>query len=209
MKIKYNIIPKYKVTVCKESFTIGEALNVLEQSGFRCVPVVSDDGTTFKGNIYAQVAYRALWNKKVVTNDSIMDLVEDKDVYIEETASFFRVFKNIKKYPYLAVTEDNGAFAGILTHANVMAILEDSWGIEQGNYTLTVSTHEYQGALSSIMTSIKKFTSIHSLMTLDNESTFFRRVIVTLPKEISPETLRKMINNLEGDGFRVFDVEKI
>lgn len=209
MKIKYNIIPKHKVTVCKESFTVSEALEVLEDSGYRCIPVLSDDSRVFKGNIYAQLVYRALWKNSAALEDNVMDLVMDQDVFIEETASFFRVFKNIKKYPYLAVIEDNGDFAGILTHANVMSILEDSWGIEQGNYTLTVSTHEYQGALSSIMTSIKKFTTIHSLMTLDNESTFFRRVIITLPKDISAETLQTMINHLEGDGFRVFDVEKI
>lgn len=209
MQIKYNIIPKYKVTVCKDTFTIAESLEVLEKSGFRCVPILSEDGKYFKGNIYAQVVYRALWQQEADQSENIMKLAEDQDVSIEESASFFRIFSSIKKYPYLPVKDEFDEFTGILTHANVMAILEDSWGVAQGNYTLTVSTHEYQGALSSIMTSIKRYTPIHSMMTLDNDSTFFRRVIITLPKEIEAETLRKMIAQLEGDGFRVFDVEKI
>ncbi|SDN36117.1 cyclic di-AMP binding protein CbpA [Alkalicoccus daliensis] len=209
MQIKYNIIPKHKVTVCRESNTLAESLAILEQSGYRCVPILSDDEKVFKGNIYAQVVYRALWKNDAAESDNIMKLAEDSDVSIEETASFFRIFSSIKKYPYLPVQDEDGLFSGILTHANVMAILEDSWGVAQGNYTLTVSTHEYQGALSSIMTSIKRFTPIHSMMTLDNDSTFFRRVIITLPKEIQAETLKKMIAQLEGDGFRVFDVEKI
>lgn len=209
MKIKYNIIDKVNVRFCKESFTVQEAVNELEESGYRCIPILDDTETYFKGNIYLQDIYRAIVKEAVSWNDSIMNLVDDQEVYIQEQSSFFRVFSNIKKYPYLAVTDDRKQFTGILTHANVMEILEDSWGVKTGNYTLTVSTHEYQGALSSIVSSVRKFTNIHSLMTLDNESTFFRRIIITLPKETTKETLDKLIAHLETEGSRVFDVEKI
>jgi len=209
MKIKYNIISKEKVKYCKESFSIKEAIEALESSGYRCVPVLDDSGTYFKGNIYVQEIYRAIVKETVTWNDSIMELVEDQGVSIQEQASFFRIFTNIKKYPYLAVLNEENTFTGILTHANVMEILEDSWGLKTGSYTLTISTHEYQGALNSIVASLKKFTSIQSLMSLDNESTFFRRVIVTLPKDTSETTLKEVISHLEGEGFRVFDIEKI
>lgn len=181
----------------------------MEASGYRCIPVLDEFSSSFKGNIYLQDVYRAIVKEAVTWEDSIMTLISDEDVYIEEQASFFRVFSNIKKYPYLAVLESNNHFTGILTHANVMELLEDSWGIKTGSYTLTVSTHEYQGALSTMLTSMKKFTNIHSLMTLDNESTFFRRIIVTLPKDTTKTTLDKLTNHLESQGFRVFDVEKI
>jgi CBS domain-containing protein len=207
MKIKYNIIPKEKVVFCKASYTIREAVEELEESGYRCIPVL--DGNFFKGNIYVQDIYRAIVKEAVSWDDSIMALIEDQDVYIQEQASFFRIFSSIKKYPYLAVLNENNHFTGILTHANVMEILEDSWGIKTGSYTLTISTHEYQGALSTIVSSLKKFTNIQSLMSLDKESTFFRRVIVTLPKETDETTLKEMISHLEAEGFRVFDVEKI
>ncbi|RKL67541.1 hypothetical protein CR203_09330 [Salipaludibacillus neizhouensis] len=209
MKIKYNIIDKKNVRFCRESFTIKEALDELEASGYRCIPVLDEFSSSFKGNIYLQDVYRAIVKEAVTWEDSIMTLISDEDVYIQEQASFFRVFSNIKKYPYLAVLDSNNHFTGILTHANVMELLEDSWGIKTGSYTLTVSTHEYQGALSTMLTSMKKFTNIHSLMTLDNESTFFRRIIVTLPKDTTKTTLDKLTNHLESQGFRVFDVEKI
>ncbi|PYZ94556.1 hypothetical protein CR194_03210 [Salipaludibacillus keqinensis] len=209
MKIKYNIIDKEKVRYCKESFTVRQAAEELENNGYRCVPVLDDTGTYFKGNIYVQEIYRAIVKETATWDESIMNLVENKDVSIQEQASFFRIFSNIKKYPYLAVLNEDNKFTGILTHANVMEILEDSWGVRTGSYTLTISTHEYQGALSTIVASLKKFTNIQSLMSLDNESTFFRRVLVTLPKETSEPTLKKVISHLEGEGFRVFDIEKI
>ncbi|WP_078576823.1 cyclic di-AMP binding protein CbpA [Salipaludibacillus agaradhaerens] len=209
MKIKYNVIPKENVRYCDTTFTIKEAAKTLEDSGFRCIPVLDDTGNYFKGNIYIQHIYRAIVKDTVKWEDSITKLIHDERVHIEEQASFFRIFSRIKRYPYLAVLNAEHQFAGILTHANVMEILEDSWGIQSGRYTLTVSTHEYQGALSNIVASIKKFTNIQSLMTLDNESTFFRRVIITLPESTTNDILQNMINHLETEGFRVFDVEKI
>lgn len=209
MKIKYNIIPKNEVRYCKESFTVQEAVEELEDSGYRCIPVLDDSGTFFKGNIYVQEIYRAIVRERVSWSDSVIKLIEDETVYIQEEASFFRIFSNIKKYPYLAVLNDKQQFTGILTHANVMEILEDSWGVKTGSYTLNISTHEYQGALNTIVSSLRKFTNIQSLMSLDNESTFFRRVIVTLPKETSESTLKKIVDHLEDEGFRVFDIEKI
>ncbi|CAM3722274.1 cyclic di-AMP binding protein CbpA [Alkalicoccus chagannorensis] len=209
MKIKYNIIPAENVVTCHDQMTVAEARKTLEESGYRCIPVLDKTGTQFKGNIYAQVLYRELLYNDSSETDNILSLVEDEFVHIDEQASFFRVFTNIKRYPYLAVIDEQQRFSGILTHANVMELLEDSWGIERGNYTMTISTHEYQGALSTIMDSIKKFSTIHSMMTLDNDSTFFRRVIVTLPKETTEALLDQLVQHLEKEGFRVFDIERI
>ncbi|TVP85852.1 MAG: CBS domain-containing protein [Alkalicoccus sp.] len=209
MQIKYNIIPKSKVRFCLDTYSIEKALEVLENSGYRCIPVLSADEKTFRGNIYAQLIYQALWRGTADIKEPVTTLLEDTEVFIQERASFFRIFSSIKKYPYLAVTDELGHFTGILTHANVMGILEDSWGIKKGNHTMTISTQEYQGALSAIMAKIKDYTSIYSMMTLDNESTFFRRVIITLPKNMSEEKLTQLIGHLEDEGFRVSDVEQI
>ncbi|PRO66855.1 CBS domain-containing protein [Alkalicoccus urumqiensis] len=207
MQIKYNIIPAAQVVTCSARASVQEALNTLEESGYRCIPAV-DEGK-FKGNIYAQTLYRALWLGEIEPQDMVEPLLKDSLVHIDELTSFFRVFSSIQRYPYLAVSTGEGSFSGILTHSNVMNVLEDSWGIKTGNYTLTISTNEYQGALSAILTTVKKFTSIHSMMTLDQDSTFFRRIILTLPSSIKKETLTQLIQELESIGFRVSDPEVI
>ncbi|WP_078596871.1 cyclic di-AMP binding protein CbpA [Evansella clarkii] len=209
MKIKYNIIPKEDVKFVTDKYTIREAAEELEQTGYRCIPILDKSGTIFLGNIYAQDVYKAIVKNQYSWDDSVMLLKEDEEVHTDEQASFIRIFSKIKKYPYLAVLHDDNTFAGILTHANVMEILEDSWGVKTGSYTLNVSTQEYQGALNSIFSVIKKITSVQSLLTLDNESKFFRRVIITLPRETTEETLEKVVSRLEKEGFRVFEVEKI
>jgi predicted transcriptional regulator len=150
MKIKYNIIPKEDVKFVTDKYTIREAAEELEETGYRCIPILDESGTSFLGNIYAQDVYKAIVKNQYSWDDSVMLLKEDEDVHTGEQASFIRIFSKIKKYPYLAVLHDDNTFAGILTHANVMEILEDSWGVKTGSYTLNVSTQEYQGALNSI-----------------------------------------------------------
>ncbi|OIJ15802.1 hypothetical protein BKP35_02080 [Anaerobacillus arseniciselenatis] len=208
MQIKYNSIPKHAVKYCTELFTIDEALTLLEDSGYRCVPVLDKDGKKFLGNIYKSNIYEYIVKKMGETDESIMKLVKDEKIFTYEHSSFFQIFFTISKYPYVAMLTEEGNFAGIVTHANVMALLEDSWGVKTGGYSLTISTHEYQGALKKIVTDINKYCNIQSLLTLDNESTFLRRVIVTLPKNLSEDKFNEIVNKLERDGFRVFDIEK-
>ncbi len=208
MQIKYNAIPKKDVKVCTEEYTIQEALEVLEETGYRCIPVLDKDNKKFLGNIYKSRIYEYMVKNAGPITDSILKLTKDEDIVTYEDSSFFKIFFTIKKYPYVAVLKENGDFAGILTHANVMSLLEDSWGVKTGSYALTISTHEYQGALKNIVTIIKKYCNIQSLLTLDNESTFLRRVIVTLPKDTTEKQFHEIVQKLEKEGFRVFDIEK-
>ena len=43
---------KDQLTTLPEDATLAEALTVLENTGFRCVPVLDKTGTIFRGNIY-------------------------------------------------------------------------------------------------------------------------------------------------------------
>ncbi len=52
MLIRSLAIPKRDLTIVKESATLQEALDILEESGFRCVPILDETGTLFRGNIY-------------------------------------------------------------------------------------------------------------------------------------------------------------
>ncbi|MCT4794435.1 CBS domain-containing protein, partial [Exiguobacterium alkaliphilum] len=45
-------IPKKDVVTISETATLREALDTLEKTGYRCVPVLDETGTFFRGNIY-------------------------------------------------------------------------------------------------------------------------------------------------------------
>ena len=52
MLLKSLVVPKKSLTVVKESCTLEEAITILEESGYRCVPVLDETETFFRGNIY-------------------------------------------------------------------------------------------------------------------------------------------------------------
>ena len=58
MLIKSLVIKKDYLTTVNERATLAEALKILEDSGYRCVPIVDDTGTIFRGNIYKMHIYR-------------------------------------------------------------------------------------------------------------------------------------------------------
>lgn len=58
MLIKSLVLPKERLTTIEESVTLEEALTILEDSGYRCVPVLDASGKIFRGNIYKMHIYR-------------------------------------------------------------------------------------------------------------------------------------------------------
>ena len=55
---KNNGLQKRDLTTIKETATLEEALEILEDSGYRCVPILDESGKIFRGNIYKMHIYR-------------------------------------------------------------------------------------------------------------------------------------------------------
>ena len=58
MLIKQVCIPKQTLTTVDETCSLEAALTILEDSGYRCVPVLDSTGKIFRGNIYKMHIYR-------------------------------------------------------------------------------------------------------------------------------------------------------
>lgn len=208
MKIKYNFVPKKDVNFCLETFTVKEAYEHLKKTGYRCVPVLDETKTFFRGLIYKVHILEFLYENNGKEDETIEDIIRDKDAFKYEDDSFFKAFFTIERLPFLAILNESNHFVGILTHKNVMNVLEDSFGMQTGGYSLTISAHEKKGALRDIF-SILKGVNILGVLTLDNADTYLRRVIVTLPQEISKNDLDKIVKKLESKDYRVPYIDEI
>ncbi len=58
MLLKSLVKPKERLVTVREDVTLEDALKVLEDSGYRCVPILDETGTMFRGNIYKMHIYR-------------------------------------------------------------------------------------------------------------------------------------------------------
>lgn len=208
MKIQHNYVQKHDVQFCTEDFTLQNALDLLDETNFRCIPVLDKNSIKFMGNIYKVDILEYIVKNKGSLEAPISTLIQDKDGFIYENTSFFKAFFTIRKLPYIAVIDERDEFLGILTHSKVMDVLEDSFGVKRKGYTITIATSEYQGVLTKLLSHVKKFTNVEGILSLDTGSTLVRRVIISLSPEMTFDEVEKLIKSLDSLGYRVIHVDQ-
>lgn len=209
MLLETLIIKKENLTTVKEDVTLQQALNILEDSGFRCIPILDQTGQIFRGNIYKMHIYRHKANNGDMTLP-VTSLLKNATKTIQMDSPFFKIFFNIKDLPYIAVLDEKNIFYGILTHSKLLDMLSDAWNINLSNYVLTVLSDGKQGDLALMSKIIAKFVSIGGCMTLDaKEEVGVRRTLFTLPLDTSEETLNKITTKLTKKGFKVIEIDNL
>lgn len=209
MLIRSLAIPKRDLTVVKESATLQEAIDILEESGYRCVPILDETGTLFRGNIYKMHIYRHKANGGDMSLP-VTHLLKNATKFISIDSSFFKIFFTIKELPYIAVLNKDNTFFGILTHSSLLNMLAQSWSVDAGSYVLTIVVPSRKGDLFQITKIINRTTSIANVITLDvSRDDVLRRVLVTLPADATKAELETVINGLEKQEFKVVSVEDL
>ncbi|MGX7329886.1 cyclic di-AMP binding protein CbpA [Enterococcus bulliens] len=209
MLLKSMVYKKADLTTVLETATLAEALTILENSGYRCVPILDETGKIFRGNIYKMHIYRHKANGGDMSLP-VTSLLKNATKFIYVNSSFFNVFFTIKELPYIAVLDENDHFYGILTHSSLLSVLAQSWNVEQGSYVLTIASTGKKGDLAAISKIIAKYSSIASCITLDiGKDEFIRRTLITLPAETTQTTLNKIIEQLESKLFKVVEIEDL
>lgn len=209
MLIKSLVKKKDYLTTVNEKATLEEALKVLEDSGFRCVPILDDTGKIFRGNIYKMHIYR----HKSQGGDMSLPvtyLLKNATKTIKVNSPFYRVFFNIRDLPYIAVLDEENHFYGILTHSRLLDMLSNAWNMKTGSYVLTVLSDNERGNLVKIAKIISKYTNIAGCLTLDiGTGELVRRTLFTLPAGISRETMETIVDRLEKRSYVVAEIEDL
>ncbi|AVL00524.1 cyclic di-AMP binding protein CbpA [Pediococcus inopinatus] len=209
MLLKSLVKPKERLTTVREDAILEEALKILEDSGFRCVPILDETGQLFRGNIYKMHIYRHK-SRGGDMSLPVTTLLKNATKFISVNSAFFNVFFSIKDLPYITVLDDNNHFYGILTHARLLDMLSQSWNVNVGSYVLTVVSIGERGDLASMAKIITKYTSISSVMSLDAQGgELVHRTLFTLPSDVGKKKLDRIVDNLERKEFRVPEIEDL
>lgn len=203
------IITKDKLLTVTETTTLAEALEVLEKASLRCVPILDQTGTLFRGNIYKFHLYKHL-SKGGDMQLPVTYLLKNATKFIFIDDPFFRVFFTLRDLPYIAVINKEHQFHGILTHEKMLETLANSWHLDQANYLLTICSTDEKGSLATMLKIISKYSNIVNSLSFDAQAQKNERhSMITLPREISEENLEKLITNLEKKGFQVLGIQKL
>lgn len=209
MLIKSLVYKKDYLTTVNEKATLAEALQILEDSGYRCVPILDDSGKLFRGNIYKMHIYRHK-SQGGDMNLPVTYLLKNATKTIKVNSPFFQVFFNIKDLPYIAVLDEQDYFYGILTHSKLLGMLSDAWNIKNSSFVLTVLSNNERGNLVKMAKIISKYTNIASCLTLDVKlGELVRRNLFTLPVGVSNDTMKAIVDKLEKKGFVVAEIEDL
>ncbi|ALB28200.1 MULTISPECIES: cyclic di-AMP binding protein CbpA [Companilactobacillus] len=209
MLVKSLVLKKDKLTTVKETVTLEEALKVLEDSGYRCVPILDESGQIFRGNIYKMHIYRHK-SRGGDMSLPVTTLMKNATKTISVDSPFFKVFFNIKDLPYIAVLDEANLFYGILTHSRLLSMLSDAWNLDISSYVLTVSSSGDRGDLEKMSKIFAKYVSVAACMTLDAKSNeVVRRTLFTLPSGTDIDTLKEIIKRLEKKSFIVSEIDDL
>ncbi|EIT86756.1 hypothetical protein A374_04259 [Fictibacillus macauensis ZFHKF-1] len=209
MKIKSHYIPKTKVTYVTEKTTIAEARHRLIESGYRCIPVLDESETHFRGLIYKESTSDYIIDGVGSLTEPVTSLLKEQDSFINEETPFYQALFSIRRLPFLAVVNEQHVFLGILTHSKVMDIIEDSYGLKKGGYALTVSTTEGKGSLRKLFAAIPDDYNIEGVFTQDAGKSFVRRIVITFNSVLTEKETDALIYKIEHSGFKVADVENV
>lgn len=207
MLIKELSLAKTKVKTVPETFTLEEALTLLEESGYRCVPILDESGKIYRGNIYRMHIYRHKSEGKDMSLP-VTHLLKNATKFVHTYSSFYSIFFMIKDLPYITVLDENDHFYGILTHSALINLLEQSWKINAGSYVVTIAASGEKGDIAAITKIVNRYSDIMSLITLDGD-TPIKRAIVTLDPDVTKDALDKMSAQLDRRGYRVVQVEDL
>ena len=140
----------------------------------------------------------------------VTHLLKNATKFVTLNSQFFTVFFAIRDLPYITVLDENNRFYGILTHNRLLKMLSQSWNVDIGSYVLTVTSPDERGDLVSIAKIITKYTAIASCMTLDIRTDGEpRRTMFTLPADVTPTKLNKIVANLKRKHFDVPEIENL
>ncbi|MFZ3197687.1 MAG: CBS domain-containing protein, partial [Bacillus mycoides] len=102
MRVKYHFLPKQQVTFCKTNDSGEKALQIMNETGFRAIPVLAENEKEFTGIIYKVDLLEKKCNSRL-EDVSTEDVLENPNSFIFEKDSFFRAFYVIRRLPFLAV----------------------------------------------------------------------------------------------------------
>lgn len=212
MLIKQLSLPKKNVTTISEDTTLQEAIDLLEQYGFRCVPILDESGKLYRGNIYKMHIYRHQ-SRGGDMSLPVTHLLKNATKYVHINDSFFKIFFMIKDLPYITVLDEQNHFYGILTHSSLIDMLQQSWSIDGGSYVLTVATPGEKGDFATVAKIINRISSIMSILSLDvnkeKEFSKVRRLIITLEPGVTDKDIDALKVRLDKKGYSVLQVENL
>ena len=206
MNIRELSVKREDVKYVTEANTLQEALDIMKEYNFRSLPILSQSGTMYRGNIYRQHIYKRLLNGESL-DVSVTHHLKNATKYIYTSSTLFQTIFAIRDLPYISVLNEDHTFYGILTHRAYERGLFKAWSLDEDGFVLTIQANqEDQGALAVISRIIGRFASINTVVTTVDPKTDLSNIIISLKGDCSHQSLEKIISRIERKNYKILSV---
>lgn len=207
MNIRDLSIKRDAIKYVTEDNTLQDALDIMKENNFRSLPILSQSGTMYRGNIYRQHIYKRMLNDESL-DVSVTHHLKNATKYIYTNSTLFQTIFAIRDLPYISVLNEDHTFYGILTHRAFERGLFKAWRLDETGFVLTIQANQDdRGALAVISRIIGRFTSINTVVTAVNPDTDLTNIIISLNSDCSPISLEKILTRIERKNYKVLSVE--
>lgn len=204
--IESLLIPKQQLTYFSESDNCATVLEILEDQGLRCAPVLDATGQMYRGNIYRYHIYQYAYHNpnKSLANIPITRFLKNTARTVQIDDSFYHLFLALRDLPYIAVLNEHKAFIGAVPHSKFLNFCAEAWAMPKTGYILSIKTIGNKGELSKISKWINRYCDILAATTI--ESTQYdteSQIIIALPHTLDTLQFNQLLRLFEKKHYDV------
>ena len=125
MNVLFLLTPKASCTYIYEDYTIRQALERMEASGFASIPILRRSGeyvgTITEGDLLRAIKNTYMMNMKDAETHPVMEVARRKDYQtVPVTTDFMSLLKMAVDQNFVPIVDDKDSFIGIVTRQRIM-----------------------------------------------------------------------------------------
>ena len=205
MLLRALLVPLSELIVATPEDTLEDALDKINSENFLSIPVVDEKrfiGVISKERIFSTYFELGGDREDFLRNNRVLDLVRTDIPILSVYDDIERAAHTLEPYgiPFVAVTDENGEFAGIITHHTIFKTFVEVFGMNKG-HKISVIAYDIPGQIEKLTDIITKMGgNIISLVVLDPKvKTDVKEIVIRIDTDRFVET----VDAIRDAGFRV------
>ncbi|RHW41221.1 CBS domain-containing protein [Neobacillus notoginsengisoli] len=209
MFVKSIMIPKHDTHTVQSSENVKKALECLEEHQIDGLPILDGenyDGIITRAGIYEEFFLSGKPKEEFLKETSVADIATHRDVFLEGSEMLENTLMTLRKFPLLAVVDQERRFLGAVTRYEVLKQFESAFGMNRPGVRIAFTSVETEGRIARLAEIAHQFHEhIISLVTFDETDKLVRRIVMKVEKK---DNIDRFIKKLEEHGFRILNIHE-
>ncbi|PEJ53746.1 MULTISPECIES: HPP family protein [unclassified Bacillus (in: firmicutes)] len=207
MLAKHRMLQNHQVITVQSNDPVDRAMNLLLEKQIDSVPVLSGNkyvGMISQAEIFRSCFYSELSKEEYIRNIKIGEIATHQTICVKAEEPFEDTMHSLKKYPSIAVVDDERNFVGLVIRYDVIEIFQEVLGKDCPGIRISMTSMEQEGQLARLLDYLHHFKiNVISLVTFDSKDQLLRRIVLKIEAN---KNIDKILSKFEELGLRIVSV---